>query len=185
MRPSPRFTHPVTPHSNPKHWLPVSHGPLGILLVLHTTPPITFHTIYRSPYILIHLPLSSMFFFLFPLTLPWSKENEPQTMGTHPPVYQFCSILTQAGNSWYVSKGLCYCTCCFSPTVRRHDPQPLMGGGMLHSLRYLPVSQTHMEVTKRLRHHQTEVMLHALGVWGWGILWANNLRQANQKGMNL
>lgn len=41
-----------------------------------------------------------------------------------------------------------------------------------------------MEVTKRLRH-QTEVMLRALRVSGWGILWANNVRQANQKGMNL
>lgn len=102
-----------------------------------------------------------------------------------PPVYQCFSILTQAGNSWYVSEGLCYRMCCFSPTVHRHDRQPPIGGGMLRSLRYLPVSQTHMEVTKRLRHHQTAVMLRALGVWGWGILWANNLRQANQKGMNL
>lgn len=66
VRPSPRFTHPVTPHSNPKHWLPVSHGPLGILLVLHTTPSITFRTICRLPYVLIHLPFSSMFFFPFP-----------------------------------------------------------------------------------------------------------------------
>lgn len=159
-------------------------------------PPRYFVSLAHDPsnYISHHMPftlrpnppplLINVFFFLFPLTLPWSKENGPQTMG-HPPVYQFCSILTQAGNSWYVSEGLCYHTCCFSPTVHRHDPQPLIGGGMLCSLRYLPVSQTHMEVTKRLRHHQTEVMLRALGVWGWGILWANNLRQANQKGMNL
>lgn len=26
----PHFAHQVTPHSNPKHWLPVSHGPLGL-----------------------------------------------------------------------------------------------------------------------------------------------------------
>lgn len=34
-----------------------------------------------------------------------------------------------------------------------------------------------MEVTKRLRH-QTEITLCALGVWAWGILRANTLRQA-------
>lgn len=127
------------------------------------------------------LLISGFFFYCHSPCPDQKKMNHKQWQPTPP--QSFLLLLTQAGNSWYVSGGLCYRTCCFSPTVHCHDPRPLIGGGVLRSLWYLPVSQTHMEVTKRLRHHQTEVMPRALGVWG--ILWANNLRQANQKGMNL
>lgn len=64
--PSPTLLTDSTPHSNPMHQLPVSHGPLSILLVLHMTPPITFCTLLCSLRLNPSIYLFNTFLFCLP-----------------------------------------------------------------------------------------------------------------------